>query len=358
MQGYVQKHPPETVSWEWYQVVVIPTRSGRSLLDSIDSMTTNWRSATPRPRHQLAGDISECSNETLGAHFCFPIVCVEMTMRSFGVIVGPLLILLLTSNAFTPRHTINRPSLLLSMNFFQELLQNAFDNDNQLSKDTSKGQLEGPGDNDNDNDNQYTAQKLTETQRRWREQQQRSLVVNTESVEHTTWTLDLFLTGVPSKDPSNDLYGSKTNISSRDRRIGMNLPDEPSVSLELTLLPAGVCRVSESPFTLGTTPGQWKLSDDGKQLRFSMNVLGYTRIIQTKGSITKIYWSEQNEVNTSTSTTYNIPPGWLYGDIDIAPGANSDTVILKGDGILRVEQPMGWLGAASKMVPCGKVSSR
>ena len=353
---------PTIVSRKLYHcAILLRIPDGRLLLEPIsnpnDVRTTHGWNTLQSPRHQVAVTFLEFSQEYPLAH-SFSYRQNQSTMRSSCVVATPLFLVLLTSNAFAPMRTMKRPLMLLSMNFFQELLQNAFDNDNQLSKDTSKGQLEGPGDNDNDNQNNNIANILTETQRRWREQQQKSLIVTADSVEHTTWTLDLFLSGVPSKDPSNDLYGSKTTISTRDRKINMELPPEPSVSLELTLLPAGVCMVSESPFTLGTTPGQWKLSEDGKQLRFSMNVLGYSRTIQTKGSITKVYWSDQNEVNTSTCTTYNIPPGWLYGDINIAPGLNSDTVVLKGDGILRVEQSIGWLGAASKMVPCGRVSSR
>jgi len=242
----------------------------------------------------------------------------------------------------------------LQMNFFQDLLQGAFVNDRNLSKDKSKGQLEGPGDEES-----YAIRpEITETQRLWREKQQRSAAVTPDVMENTKWIISLFLAGVPSKDPSNDLYGSKTNISSRDRQLGIDIPTEPSVSLELFLLPGGLCQVSDSLFTSGKTQGQWKISEDGKVLRFSMDVLGYSRTIQTKGSITKVFWSNQEEVNTSTSTTYNIPPGWLYGDIEIAYGVNPGTFIMKGDGILRVEQRLGLLGAASKMVACGKFASR
>ena len=248
----------------------------------------------------------------------------------------------------------------LRMSFFQDLFQGAFDNASNLAEDKRQGQLEGPGDNDDDDDSRNASKKtpITETQRLWREKQKRSSMVSAESVENTKWIVDLFLAGVPSKDPSNDLYGTKTNISNRDRQIGMDLPKEPSVSLELNLLSGGVCVVNESPFTSGTTQGQWKISDDGKVLRFSMDVLGYSRTVQTKGSITKVFWSTQEEINTSTSTTYSIPPGWLYGDIEIAHGVNAGTLTMKGEGILRVEQKMGLLGAASKMVACGKFAGR
>jgi hypothetical protein len=38
----------------------------------------------------------------------------------------------------------------------------------------------------------------------------------------TDWELSMYLTGVPDRDPSNGLYGSKTKVSARDRPPGAN----------------------------------------------------------------------------------------------------------------------------------------
>lgn len=233
------------------------------------------------------------------------------------------------------------------MSFFKDMLSSAFENDASLSKDKTKGQYDGPY----DEDSQYTSP--TQVQQRWRESiTSSSTNVNEKLLENTKWTLDLFLAGVASKDPSNDLYGSKVNISSRDQTTGLNLPGDPSVSVEVELLPDGACKTRESSFTTGKVDGQWKLSNDGTMVRFSMDVVGYSRTVQTKGSITKVYWSREDEKTTETSSTYSIPAGFMYADATIVSGSQPGVVDMK-DGVLRVEQTMGLLGAASKMVACG-----
>lgn len=170
----------------------------------------------------------------------------------------------------------------------------------------------------------------------------------------TSWILDLYLAGVPERDPSNDLYGSKVNISSRDKQTGLALPSSPSASLTMELRNDGVCKASSSSFTSGENDGQWKLSEDGKVLRFSIDTLGYTRRVETKGSIQKIYWSDEAEKTIQTSTTYSIPPGFVYGDISIVPGRKVGTFSVGDSGVLRLEQSSGLFGIASRMVACGK----
>jgi len=246
---------------------------------------------------------------------------------------------------FAPKQQARTPSTH-SMSFFKDLLSSAFENDRSLSSDKTKQQYDGPY----DEESQYNAP--TQTQQRWRESITASSNVNEQLLENTKWNLDLFLAGVASKDPSNDLYGSKVNISSRDQTTGLNLPSEPSVSVEIELLPNGVCKTQESSFTTGAVDGQWKLSDDGTMIRFSMDVVGYSRTVQTKGSITKVYWSKEEEKTTETSSTYSIPAGFLYADASLQTGSQPGVIDMK-DGVLRVEKTMGLLGAGSKMVPCG-----
>eukprot|EP00536_Pseudo-nitzschia_multiseries_P000599 jgi/Psemu1/321697/estExt_fgenesh1_pg.C_70044 len=167
-------------------------------------------------------------------------------------------------------------------------------------------------------------------------------------------TMDLFLSGVPERDPSNDLYGSRVNISSRDKATGLSLPSAPSVSVRLDFLENGVCQSSESGFTPGGTNGEWKLSDDGKILRFSMESLGYTRTVQTKGSIENVYWTDEEEKSIQTSTTYSIPPGMVYGDIQVRLGRKPGTFDVEKEGALRVEKSTGLFGIGNQLVACGK----
>lgn len=269
-------------------------------------------------------------------------------------------------NGFTA--PIARQSLLdsskskipLRMKFLQDLVKDAFDNDPSISQsDPRKGQLEGP----NSREKKFTP--LTDVQRAWRDKEKnqrfftgKGAPIGDDQLVNSKWNLDLFLAGVPSKDPSNDLYGSKTNISSRDRQLGLDIPADPTISVELVLLDDKKCKVSETPFTSGQNLGEWKLSEDGTTLRFSIDVMGYCRTVQTTGTIQRVFWSDEAEVSRQTSTEYNIPAGWLYGDISVGYGSSPGTLATTGDGVLRVEQKMGLLGAASKMIACGKFTAR
>lgn len=269
-----------------------------------------------------------------------------MVMASFLVV----LLTVSACRAFQPVTPRQHEFQTRRYGFFKDMLDGAFDNDRSLSsQDKLKGMIVGPNAVEPD-----SIAAPTETQRAWRERQtnvQSELAV--EMLENSKFSLALYLSGIPSKDPSNDLYGSRVNISNRNKELGIDVPEEPNVKLDIEFLSNGVCRCSESPFTTGEVDGEWKLSDDGTQLRFSMDVLGYSRMIQTRGSIQKVFWSEEPEVTSQTSSEYAIPPGMVYGDVVVGSGNQPGLIAFKGVGALRVEQQMGLLGVASKMVTVG-----
>lgn len=256
------------------------------------------------------------------------------------------------------RTTASSRSRTKCYNFLKDAFESAFSNDRNLSVDKRKGQY----------DDIYTGEEyvdntpkiddgLTDIQRKWRQTQTPKSVVRTvnyDTIVGKSLTMDLYLSGVSEKDPSNDLYGSRVNISSRDKGTGLSLPSSPSVNVKLDFLEDGVCRASESGFTSGDADGEWKVSDDGKILRFSIDSLGYTRTVQTKGSISKVYWSVEEEKSIRTSTTYSVPPGLVYGDVMVTPGRIPGTFELEKEGALRIEKSTGLFGVASQMVACGK----
>jgi len=242
-------------------------------------------------------------------------------------------------------------------NFLKDAFDSAFSNDRSLSKDKTKGQY----------DDIYTGEEyvdtsagvddgLTDIQRKWRESQTTGSIktVIPDMVVGKSLTLDLYLSGIPERDPSNDLYGSRVNISSRDKATGLSLPSAPSVSVQLDFMENGLCQCSESGFTTGETNGEWKLSEDGKVLRFSMATLGYTRTVQTKGSIQNVYWTDEEEKSIQTSTTYSIPAGMVYGDIQVKLGRQPGTFDVEKEGALRVEKSSGLFGVGSQLIACGK----
>ena len=196
----------------------------------------------------------------------------------------------------------------------------------------------------------------------------------------TQWTLDLYLTGVPDRDPSNDLYGQKSNVSLRDRDLGLgvSLPSSPTASVGVRLLDGGAVEITDSAddeceldgdvesCVDGSQEGKWLLSDDGKVVRIAIPIRAYRRTVTTTGTIQKVFWSEGEETTTRTSSTYSIPQGLIYGDINVGFGGGAGVLEMIDEragpnevspgGILRVEKQSGLLGASSRMVVCGKFS--
>jgi hypothetical protein len=245
------------------------------------------------------------------------------------------------------------------MGFF-DMLGKAFDNDENISqKDTRSGMIDGASDTEAEPLNSQTT--LTATQEKWRQQQVDNTAITAERIEECTVQLDLFLAGIPNKDPSNDLFGSRVSISARDRTLGLDLPEKPTVAdLELKFLPDFKCICVDKQNTgfmlKGNEVGEWILSEDGKQVRFRIDVAGYTRRVETKGTIQKVFWSDEDEKTSEAATIYNIPPGWLYGEAELSRSPKQ--LIQWENGVLKVEESMGLLGSASKMTPCGKFDAR
>ncbi|KAL3826334.1 hypothetical protein ACHAXA_003658 [Cyclostephanos tholiformis] len=320
----------------------------------------------------------------------------------------------------------------LYMGFLDDIFKDAFSNDPTLPKNGSKGSIEGPEDVLLDRSNQTPRLQQTEIQRRWLEAQQRQQKQSTPAVGmqgqlggisktiktakgapltidvlvNTDWELSLYLTGVPDRDPSNDLYGSKTNVSARDRSLGLgaSLPPVPTAKVKVRLLDDGVVNIIESSRagTSTTTeeknhdddddsddsayddgaaricpmdvPGKWKLSDDGKMMRIGIPIRGYRRTVTTTGTIQRVFWSGEEPSITKTSSTYSIPEGFIYGDIGVGYGDRPGTLEMMKDGgggsttggaaeiipggLLRVEKRIGMLGASSKLLPCGRFTGR
>ena len=141
------------------------------------------------------------------------------------------------------------------------------------------------------------------------------------------------------------------------------LPEEPSTSCEIEFLDNGVCQISEGAFTR-SFQGEWKLSDDGRMIRFSVDVKGYQKTVTTKGSIQNVYWSDREDVERRSSATYSIPSGVIYAEAGIGYGSKPGVFTMAiGDsatapgGLLKVEKRSGAFGVTRKMLACGKFSA-
>jgi len=331
----------------------------------------------------------------LGTFFCLSLVDVDaftqmhhnMQHTQSRAMMNP------TSKSFSSSST----STSLRMNFFKNLIGDAFENDPNLTKDKSEGQLEGPNDSDNAFKINSNAGK-TDVQKRWLESQAQSQLaknaiaakgmgrsnvgggygapMNPDLLPGTKWKLSLYLTGIPMFDPSNSLFGAKTNISTRrDSSLAKDgfaigadvLPEEASVEVEMTLLENNCCVMEEGAFTPGNINGEWKLSEDERSIRFSMDVSGYERTVTTMGTIQNVAWSDRDEAARRSSATYAIEPGLVYADARVGYGSKPGVFVMaqmEGNtasgapgGLLQVERSMGVFGVRTTMLACGKFSA-
>lgn len=258
----------------------------------------------------------------------------------------------------------------LRMNFLKDIFKDAFENDKNLSPDRSKQQLDNI---DDFNDGAYgMLNQKTEVQKRYLSLEKKSKFIgapmNSDLLINTKWKLSLYLTGVPNFDPNNSLYGSRVNISQRKQSnlaqaglaIGADsLPENPTVELSITLLPEGLVDVEESSFTY-PTQGNWLLSDDGRNIRFSLQVTGYQRTVTTKGTIQNVYWTDRDTAERKSSAIYSIPAGVIIAETSIDYGSQPGIYVMgKGgiQGVLKVERAMGMFGVTSKLFACGMFSA-
>ena len=282
------------------------------------------------------------------------------------------------------------------MGFFDDLIKEAFSNDADLEKDGIKGSIEGPGDELAGGFLSSLQPKQqpprTDVQKRWLESQRaqqeaarraprepgpsapvraaKGAPLAPHVLAGTRWDLALYLTGVPDRDPNNDLYGARSNVSLRDRRLGAGavLPKEPTAWVRVAMLEGGVVDVVGGPSDVcpADVPGQWRLSDDGRMLRLGLPVRAYRRTVTTTGTLEKVFWSEGEAPTSKTTSTYSIPEGLVYGDIGVGYGDVPGTLEMLQDraaggevipgGLLRLEKRMGVLGATSNFLPCGRFS--
>mmetsp|Transcript_20724 Transcript_20724/g.26757 ORF Transcript_20724/g.26757 Transcript_20724/m.26757 type:complete len:284 (-) Transcript_20724:192-1043(-) len=228
--------------------------------------------------------------------------------------------------------------------FFKNILDKAFQNDDSLSQnDKVTGQLEGP-----DEPEPVSRSQLTETQIRWREMDSKAADLSGKSFD-----FDFYLTGIPDKDPSSDLFGAKVNISARDRKVGQTIPEKPTVTdIRVSFLKDNKCACeTDSVFTKKGPDGDWKLSDDGRQIRFRIQVNSFTRTVETRGSIQSVFWSGEPDQVSRTATVYSVPEGWMYGEAEVTGGSAGS--VSWQNTVLKIDQPTGLFRAGTTMVPCG-----
>ena len=160
------------------------------------------------------------------------------------------------------------------------------------------------------------------------------------------WRVEMIVVGVPTKDPSSDLFGPKQRVTQENRGIG-------GEAVEATLrLTNGAVEVMESSAPLLIdAPGAYRYQD-GK-LRIKLEATGFTRTFTTKGTLQSIYGGDDT---ARTSSVYAIPPGpiVLAGPVDVLPSTGAPFV---RKGQLLCQTVAGLFGAATKSSPAGSFTA-
>lgn len=147
----------------------------------------------------------------------------------------------------------------------------------------------------NEKQNAGVSEKKGTTRDRFARKVQPSMLIN------TSWNLTYSMSGIPTVDPSTDLYAPKSRMG---KTTGID------ISIDLEFLENGIVKVKESDFTVsgtdGYTLGKWQLDPDGTTLAVSFATIGFERTIVTKGSLQAVYGGADT---MRTSSNYIIPAG-------------------------------------------------
>ena len=156
------------------------------------------------------------------------------------------------------------------------------------------------------------------------------------------WRVEMTVVGVPTKDPSSDLFGPKQRVTQENRGIGGE-----AVEATLRLTNGAVEVIESSAPLLVAAPGAYRYQD-GK-LRIKLEATGFTRTFTTKGTLQSIYGGDDT---ARTSSVYAIPPGpiVLAGAVDVLPSTGAPFV---RKGQLLCQTTAGLFGAATKSSPAG-----
>ena len=160
------------------------------------------------------------------------------------------------------------------------------------------------------------------------------------------WRVEMVVVGVPTKDPSSDLFGPKQRVTQENRGIGGE-----AVEATLRLQDGAVEVVETSAPLLVAAPGAYRYQD-GK-LRIKLEATGFTRTFTTKGTLQSIYGGDDT---ARTSSVYAIPPGpiVLAGPVDVLPSTGAPFV---RKGQLLCQTAAGLFGAATKSSPAGSFTA-
>ena len=142
-----------------------------------------------------------------------------------------------------------------------------------------------------ENDEQYLTKTVATT------------IPQASSLEGMEYIFMFSLVGIPSTDPSSDLFGPKTRASDRFDTGGAN------IDITIELKPGNMATIGPSEFTGSTeTTGKWSIDQQEKEavLAVAFDCQGFGRKFVTKGSLQSVFGGDET---TRTSSSWSIPSG-------------------------------------------------
>lgn len=159
------------------------------------------------------------------------------------------------------------------------------------------------------------------------------------------WDVVMRLVGMPTRDPSNDLFGPKMRIRDAERGISAQ---EVVATVRIADGVATVLSASEPIFA---KEGEYRAQDG--QIKIKLISSGLSRTFTTKGTLQSVYGGE---ATSRTSSVYQVPAGpiILSGGTELLP-STGECFVRKGK-ISCVEQT-GLFGAVEKTTSVGTFSA-
>jgi len=156
-----------------------------------------------------------------------------------------------------------------------------------------------------------------------------------ELLADSSWDLVMQLSGIPSTDPSSDLFAPKVRATEGFDTGGTEL------TFTVKFLSNGDLEISDNEFIKGNL-GKWQMQTANQLITLSFENVGFERTFVTKGSLQSVFGGADT---SRTSSAYSIPAGpcVLQAAITLTPMGRLEF----SKGKLLAPVAVGWSQAAS-----------
>lgn len=156
-----------------------------------------------------------------------------------------------------------------------------------------------------------------------------------ELLAGSSWELEMKLAGIPSTDPSSDLFAPKVRATEGFDTGGSEL------FMTVAFLENGDLEISDNEFVRGNS-GKWQMQTANEMITISFENVGFERTFVTKGSLQSVFGGADT---SRTSSAYSIPAGpcVLQAKITLTPTGRLEF----SNGKILAPVTTGWANSAS-----------